>query len=269
MVISQSQIDGLLEILNSLLEQITPRRLALAELTKELAQVQQEYDKIVGQHNAERDRLLALKDSLKERLAGQRLPTGEKFTTFVPQPTAPPQVIDVELSEVSEGSVPFASPPPPPPPESPRTMRKRALADHIYYFVEPSQRAIIMQTLNSIFVDEQGDVGDMLERLAWGPIWAARADWEPLEEQYARLEGWRQALEKRLTYWQGQERQLQNDLRMSLWQERQARSHSEWLAFLEGLAEKQRADNQRLANEVALLEQAWQWRQAEGEGNYV
>ena len=264
MLISQAQIDELLLILKTLLDQIMPIRERLAQIEKELAQVQQEYDKIIGPHNSEADRLEALKHSLRARLARRKVQTVVMpAISPVPQATQPPAVVDLELSP--------DEPPPPPPPEDPWMARKRALADHIYYFLDPSQQ-IIMQTINAFLMDDdQRGLGEMLEVLVWGVIWSERADWESLQEQYERLEEWQQALDGRLAFWQAEELRLKNDSRMALWQERQARTQEAWLAFLDKLAGRQQAENERLAKEIAILERAWQEQEAasEGEINHV
>ena len=261
MPISQAQIDELLEQLKHLLAQITPIRQQMATLEKQLAQVQREYDKHLGEHNSEANRLEMLKHSLKARLARKPTPIMQEPTTqAVPEAIQPPEVVEIALSP--------DEPPPPPPAEEPGMVPKRALANHIYYFLDPSQSAI-MQTINALLIDGARGIGEMLELLEWGEIWSARADWEPLEEQYQRLEGWQAALTERWAFWQAEEQRLKGDSRYALWRERDSRSSEEWLALLQGLTEQQKIENERLAQEVAILEQAWQQKQAESEGNHA
>ncbi len=92
----------------------------------------------------------------------------------------------------------------------------------------------------------------MLEALTWGDIWAMRADWESLEEQYARLSEWYVALEDRLKYWQ---LRLQGDLRYNLYLVMRERGQAGWQEYLNGLISGQREENERLAREIAELEQ--------------
>lgn len=258
MTLTQTQIDELLETLKSLLDQIAQLRQKAAELEKGLTQAEGDYNEKLSSLNAEADRLEALKASLKFRLAQKTQEIPEQSATIIDtlpvDVELPPEIIEPKLGEL-----------PPPPKEDPRYTRKQMLADHIEYFVVDSDREPIMQEINAVLADERQDLGDMLERLNWGEIWKARADWETLEDQYARLESWKSALEERLTYWQQQLCRVEQDPRYSLWQEMTTYSHQEWLAFLDNLARQQEEENASLAHEVSVLEQQWQTKQAESE----
>ncbi|MEC4812326.1 MAG: hypothetical protein SAK29_03480 [Scytonema sp. PMC 1069.18] len=247
MAITQTQIDQRLEILKTLLDDIAQLRQQASILENELAQAENEYNQKLSHLNTEADRLDALKISLQSRLAWRKTPPPVTENTSRTEVELPPPVIEPQLL-------------PPLPPENPRIGRKRALADHIEYFLADSDRETVMQVINAVLADNYCDMGDMLELLVWGDIWKARAEWETLEEQYTRLQEWQCSLEERLAYWQ---QIWKDDSRYSLWQEKRSRSQEEWLAFLDDLAQKQAEENTRLSHEVAVLEQRWQAKQSE------
>ena len=250
MPVTQTHIEQLLQALKSILDQIAPLRQQAADLETELAQVQLDYDQELGDLNAEAARLEALKILLRAHLAQREVAPIVQAPLPVPDPTPPPVVAD---SPVVLGDTPLS-----PPPEDPRAARKRALADHIEYFLADSDREIVMQLINAVLIDDRRDIADMLESLAWGPIWMARADWETLEDHHSRLEGWRQALADRLTYWQNEVRRLKSDQRHGLLLERKSRTPEEWQAYLDQMALEQQAEIDNLTHEVAVLEQQWQ-----------
>jgi hypothetical protein len=228
------------------------------KLEEELAKVKQDYNQKLGPLNQEADSLEALKSSLKYRLMqNQKSPVKEE--------QLPPreQGNGIEVNTPPEILEDTSPKPPPISPEDLRRQRKRTLADYVEYFIADSEREPILQLLNAVLHDDRRDLGDMLELLSWGEIWTVRADWETLEEQYSRLQEWQQALSERLTYWQGAQRQLETTSAYGLWQEKRSRSPEEWLPYLEGLAQKQVAENERLAHEVAILEQELQQREIE------
>lgn len=250
MAITQTQIDQLLETLKTLLDEIAQLRQQASVLEKELAQAESEYNQRLSHLNAEADRLDALKTSLQSRLAQKK-----KQPPVIENPIAtgvelPDQVIEPQLL-------------PPLPPEDPRIQRKRALADHIEYFLADSDRETVMQVINAVLAENRCDMGDMLELLVWGDIWKARAEWETQEEQYTRLQEWQRALEERIVYWQQMCQRWEDDPRYGLWQEKRSRSQEEWLALLDDWGQKQAEENTRLSHEVAVLEKRWQAKQTE------
>jgi hypothetical protein len=244
MAVTQDQIDDLLGTMEALWRQITPLRQRAVELEAGLTSVQRDYDHEVGQANIKADRLRARKASLQAALARKPPPP--------PTPPPPPPRRPPPVKEIKPGAIL-----PPPPPEDPRDVRKRALADHIYYFLDSDQEEVI-QIIHAVLDDDQRDVGDMLELLPWGEIWKAHADWETLEDQYLRLDQWRSALENRVAYWQRVVRQLETDPRQGLLREMKERSREDWLAFLKKLAGQQEEENERLARQVRVLEEQWQ-----------
>jgi DNA anti-recombination protein RmuC len=254
MLVTPSGIDEVLEELKDLLDQITDLRDRVRnlenEMDEELNQAQQEYEEKLGSLNAEAARLRHQKGSLKTRLDQLRKSRGSSDTIPLPPAdipeVAPPKPI---LSKKT-------SDPPEPPPLDPRMVRKRALADHIYYFADPDQETVVQQ-INAILSDESASLGEMLELLAWGDIWKARADWESLRMQYERLKEWQSGLEVRLDYWKCQLREIESGERYSLW-ETKSQGERRWQDFLEEVAEKQRAENRQLAHEVTVLRQELQ-----------
>ena len=249
MSVTETQIEQLLEALNTLLAQISSLRQQAKEVEKDLAQAQGEYDQKLGSLYAEADRLEALKTSLRNRLAPKKTVAPSYIgNSTTAQVKLPPQILETQIEE-------------PPPLENPRIKRKRDLADHIEYFIAESDREPIMQIINAVLANEQQDVGEMLELLNWGDIWTVRADWETLEDHYTRLQGWQEALTERLTYWQLKQHPSKSTPFYSLWQEKRSRSQESWLAFLDNLAQQQAEENSRLAHEVEVLEQQWQAKQ--------
>jgi hypothetical protein len=246
MLVTEAHIAELLKTLEALLKQIAPLRTRVAEIEEGLAQTQREYESKLGQANAEAERLEGLKRSVLARLnpvPEPELPTPPP----TPDPTPPPPLIKPEPGIA----------PPQPPPETPRVARKRALLDYIFYFADAGETTVI-EKINAIVDDERHDVGDILELLTWGDIWRARPDWETLADQWKRLDGWRAALDQRVTVWQQAIRRLEDNDYYELWKRKSELSTAEWQSFLDQLLQQQEADNKRLADEIAKLEQRWQ-----------
>ena len=244
----QSQINHLFDSLKSLLEQITPLRLQVETLEKELTYVQREYDRIVGPFNVEADRLEILRSSLRARLEQPRSHTPSPIPSTPQQekPQPPQPLMDPFNSN--------SSPSPPPLPENPQSKRKRSLADHIDYFVATDDRETVMQVINAVLADDHRDIGDMLELLSWGDIWTARPNWETPEDQYKRLQNWESTLRERLEYWKNRFQQLKDEPRQGLLQEMKSRRPEEWADYLVEMAWKQEKYNKKISQEVDFLE---------------
>ncbi|MFO1432830.1 MAG: hypothetical protein U1F76_22375 [Candidatus Competibacteraceae bacterium] len=249
MIITQDQINNLLAILKGLLNLIMPLRQQVSELELGLTQVQRDYECQMSSINAEADRLETLIISLRSRLAGRKAPKvssdNKPYSKDVPK-----------IQSLPEKSEPIRVEMPPPPPEDPRIKRKRALADHIFYFMDGDQKTL-MEEINVALSDSQQDVGNMLERLTWGDIWTVRAAWESLEDQYVRLDGWREALDERRAYWQTRLSGIEGDPNYHLLIKMREMGQEAWLSDLNKLAQDRQADNAKLVQEVALLEQEW------------
>ena len=251
MVATEKQIQDLLAQIETLLSQIMPWRKKAVNLEAGLAAAKRDYERVVGAANAEASRLSARKASLQAALAAKPAPPPPPPPL---RPNPPPDVPKVKPGVAL----------PPPPPEDPRAVRKRALADHIFYFLDDDQEDVL-QVLHAIQDDARRDVGDMLELLPWGEIWRARATWETLDDQQRRLASWLAALEIRLDYWQRTLDRLEGgDSRQGLLQEKKVRSAEEWEAYLAELAQDQEDDNARLRQEVQVLDAEWQQKQARG-----
>jgi chromosome segregation ATPase len=252
---SQVDIDQLLAELQVLLDQINPVRHQCADLERALMDVRRDYEKVMSVVAAETDRLEGLQRSLTTRLAGR--PSAPSAQSIIePSPPSVPS-----LSPVVPVSVPDIQA------ETPRAARKRALATHIFYFTDPNQTDVT-ESINTMLDDDRRDVGDMLELIPWGndgALWKVRGDWESLEEQHERLLGWRIALEERLTFWKEEVRRLERDDFHPFFIQSQSMNASEWIAYLQDLAEKQAAENNKLASQIAELEKKWQAQQAREE----
>jgi hypothetical protein len=252
MVTTEQQIQTVLNQIQTLLAQIVPLREQAAKLEAELAAAQRDYERVVGAANLEASRLRARKASLQAALAARLTPPP------VPPPTSPPFNPPRGVVGIGPGNQP-----PPPPVEDPRAARKRALADYIFYFLDDEQEAVL-RDLHAIQDDARYDVGDMLELLPWGDIWQARAGWETLDDQRQRLSSWLAALQTRRDYWQRALDHLEDDSRQGLLQGKASQSAEGWQEYLAGLALDQDRDNARLRQEVQVLEDEWQKKQAQG-----
>mgnify|MGYP002778632520 CR=1 FL=1 len=253
MLVTQSKIDDLLESLKTHLEEILSIKEQVLVLDKALIEAENEYNQKLGDINDEADRLESLKASLLSRLAPKKQSSPDIRDKFMENIEAPPHIVESFVTAI-----------PPLPKEDPRTQRKRALADHIEFFLMDSERETIMQVINAVLADNYHDMGDMLEQLAWGDIWKARANWESLEEQYARLIEWQKALLERLDYWQNILQRRKQDPRYEL-QEMRSRGQESWFAFLDDLLQKQVTENARLDYEIKVLEQQLQVRQTQND----
>jgi hypothetical protein len=250
MAVSEVQIEVLLETLEMLLKQIQPLRVRVDEIEKGLAQTQREYEQRLSQANAEADRLEAARLSVLARLNREAAPPPAPLPPII-EPTPPAPIVDLE-SEPGLLS-------PAPPPESPRAKRKRTLLDYIFNFTDTGP---VIEKINALVDDDRRDMGEMLELLAWGEIWKARTNWETLDEQWQRLDQWRAALEQRVTYWTNEKKHLEDDQRYGLWDRKSELSENQWKDFLDELFRRQEADNARLSNEVAKLEERLRAQQA-------
>ena len=252
---TEAQINRLLKQLEELHARGASTRREVNELEQAVALTRSDYEQKLGQPNGEAERLRVLKASLEARLRGSR-----RSAPPTPAPTPRVKPPPVTFTPQVEERVAIA---PPPPPKSFKRERKAALRDFIYYFSESEQASGIEQ-INAMLDDERRDIGDILELVEWGDIWKVRSDWETLDEQQQRLEGWQAALEERLAYWQHRLEQSNNPFH-ELWLKRKAMTRPAWLSFLDELARRQAQQNQELAGEVAALEQLWQAKQDESE----
>ncbi|MBD2215109.1 hypothetical protein H6G27_35495 [Nostoc linckia FACHB-104] len=248
MLVTQLEIDELLEILKTHLEQIFFLKEQAQTLEKALAEAENDYYQKLGDINAEADRLESLKASLLSRLAPKQERMPAIRDTFIGNFEEPPQLVESFVTPMSLSPLPQADP---------KAQRKRTLADHIELFLRDSERETTMQVINAVLADNHRDMGDMLELLVWGDIWKARADWESLEEQYTRLQEWHKALLERLNYWHNVLQYREQDPRYEL-QEIRSRGQESWFTFLDDLAQKQVAENAKLDHEVKVLEQQLQ-----------
>jgi hypothetical protein len=239
----ETQIEELLTELKALLDDVAPLRERAAAVEAAMVRAQYDYEQKLRAANAEADRLELLKFSLLARLAEREPPPSPLPPT--PAPIPPPTVI---ANQPTTGGTAADIPS-----EPPEAIRKRKLVAHIRYFTDDQT---VIERINALLKDPRRDVGDMLELLPWGDLWRARAaDWETLTDQWARLTSWRAALQERLAHWQREVRRLEEDDRHPLLVRKTGSSPEEWLAFLDELARKQKAENVRLAREVEVLQQ--------------
>lgn len=248
MAATEADINLLLETLEALLKKIEPLRRRVDEIEKGQTEAQREYDQKLGQANAEADRLESLKVSMRAPTKGGEVP-----------PPPPPSIGAIPPPPVFEVNVEPGKGPPPPPRESLRTKRKRTLLDYIFYITDEGPE---IEKINALMDDDHHDMGDMLEMLAWGPIWKSRTPWETLDDQRQRLEEWRVVLEERFSYWTQECHRLEEDERYSLWKQKSELNENEWQAELDQMLQRQETDNQRLASEVAKLEEQSRAQQA-------
>jgi hypothetical protein len=255
-MITEKQIQEILLGLKELLERIDLLRQKSVDIEQGLTETKRRYDERLGDLNAEEERLRVLSYSLRARL--QEKPVNNSLTTtysppdmFSPEPVEPPPPVgpDPSLQNLYSKS------------DEIRRHRKQKIADHIYYFIDPSQENVL-KVINSMLVSESADVGEMLERIIWGPIWSERADWETLDDQYQRLSEWQQSLRDRMTYREAIIYNLERDTCYALWLE-WIKGEDQWNQFLEELVRKQQAENERLIHEVSVLEAELQSRQLE------
>jgi hypothetical protein len=244
---TEADVNTLLKKLEALCLQIKTLRENVSETAKGIAQTQQEVDLKLSQAQAEGDRLNSERSALLARLKPEELRGGDPPPEAPVEPVARPVVPDFG----AEPRVKLA----PVPLESLRRKSKRALVDFLYFF-DPGP---VIEQITPLVDDEGREVGEILELLAWGPIWEARTSWESPDLQWQRLDEWRVALEQRLAYWTEERVRVANH---SLWQQRSESSESEWQLMLEQLLSSQLADNQRVAAEIAKLDAQWQEVQA-------
>jgi hypothetical protein len=245
MIVTQMQIDDLLANLQLLRDRITFERDQVSNLEKSLAEAQYDYEQHLGVLNADSIKLEARKEFLRISLTRQTVSSSR---------LQPPSLV-VPGGELLEAPLPT----------SVEILRKqkRRLADHIQYFIDPDQ-ASVLEIINAVLIDDQRTVGEMLEVLIWGDIWAMRAAWESLEVQYARLTEWHLALEDRLKYWQHEMLRLEVDPRFNLYLMRRERGQTGWQEYLNELISWQTEENTRLGSDIADLEQQLEAKQSEG-----
>ena len=206
---------------------------------------QEDYEQQLGALNAESIKLEARKEFLRISLERQG----------VSSPRLHPPSLVAPSGELQEAPLTASV--------EIRRKQKRRLADHIQYFIDPDQTSV-MEIINAVLIDDQRTVGEMLEALNWGDIWAMRAAWESLEDQYARLSEWHKALEDRLHYWQHVMLRLERDPRYNLYLLKRERGQAGWQKYLNELISWQKEENAHLASEIADLEQQLKVKQSEG-----
>ncbi|MBM7845943.1 hypothetical protein [Herpetosiphon giganteus] len=136
-----------------------------------------------------------------------------------------------------------------------RDKRKRDLADYLEEIVSLEDHEMIMQQINACVVDDQQDIGNILELLTWGAIWLQRTPYETLDDQLSRLNTWQQALNDRLGFWKIKVRRLEKDSTYALWQDRQLLTTDQWEQFLDNLAVEQLTANQSLQKKIDVLQE--------------
>jgi hypothetical protein len=246
-----TQLQEQIRALKDLLDRITPLREEAAQLREGLDQVKRDYGPVLGELNRESERLQDLKKALDAQLAG------------VPEPPPrPEQPLDDDVAVQPPPKVPDfgseeenAMPEPLPVVKDERAERKRDIADHIESMLPIKVWSSVLQDVNAIVADPIRDVGDMLELVPWGDFWTVRPPWETtLEEQLVRLTWWQEVLERRLTYWQDELRNLKKDDHYRLWQRMVQLEREEWLSLLDDLRLQQLAENDELQRQVTVLQ---------------
>ena len=246
--------------LEALLAAIAPLRQRVADERAGLALAVREYDRALREPNDEAARLAARQAYLRAQLA-----RADADPQPAPRLTAPASLAGSHPDAGAATPPPPVAPPPTGPVVDPRAERKRAFADHVFYFAafgDAAEEDAVRQRINAVLNDPAADLGDVLEALAWGPIWQARQEWETPDDQLARLAAWRAALAERLAHWRRAAEALDRDDQRSLYEERRSRTPDGWRRYLAELAEEQRAENARLARAVAALDAEWARRQA-------
>lgn len=259
MLYTSQHVTNLLDNLKALLDQITPLRHEIMRLEADMAQVRRDYEQRLGTLNNDFAQLKARERYLRLSLAAKS-PSQDAAESN--EALTDPALSQIDASDPeAELEIPDVSLPA----EDPRMSRKRALADHIEYFISDSDREVVMHTINAVLADEERDMGDMLELLAWGDIWSASAPWETVDDQYTRLESWREELKGRVIYWRDALQRLQSDDLYHLWEKWHTSSDEEWSGYLEELAQQQIENNDKLAHAVSILEEQWQIKQTASE----
>jgi hypothetical protein len=244
--------------LEGLLAEIAPLRQRVAEVRAGLAQAVRDYARALREVNDEAARLAARQAFLRAQLA------------WVPH-AAPPAAHPESASALASAPDPKPDAPPSAGPLSarptadPRADRKSAFADHVFFFAsfaDAGEEDAVRQRINAVLNDPATDLGDVLEVLAWGPVWKARQEWETPDQQLDRLATWQAALAERLAHWRRELAGLDGSDQRDLYEERRARTPEGWRTYLAELADEQRAENARLTRAVATLEAQWAARQA-------
>jgi hypothetical protein len=250
MTVTQAQVDEVLSKLHDLLEQFALVRRRIDELREGEEMARRDYDQYMEAVNREADDLESCRDNLRLLLKGE-----EPISPLLPPGPG---------GDGGGGGDPIIDPivPLPPPVQDKRAANKRALADHILYFMD-SAAIDQKQIINRILVDDTQDVGQMLEALAWGPIWCARPEWETLEDQLARLEGWHDVLRERLSVWEREVHRVETSSAGALYRQLVSGTREEWLQYLESLVANQQAANAEIAGELVVLEGEWSKKQAQ------
>jgi len=254
------QVQNILKNLKELVNQIYLLRQQSADIEKGMKEVKQRYDEALGGLNTEAERLEVLRYSLRARLQEVQVTIQGEMELPV-QPLSDDNFVGQQINATPLDDIVNSLTETPLSLEDTRRHRKLKLIDHVFSFADPSQDNII-KVMNAILVDESTDIGEMLESLAWGEIWSARAEWESVQEQYQRLLEWKQALKDRIVYWEAIIQNLEHDSCYALWIEWK-KGENQWNLFLKELVQKQEVENKRLSKEVSILEDELHSKQLE------
>lgn len=252
-----AQIRALLIELRHTLSVIQGLRAELDRHSATLALFERDLAQRLAPTYAESERLRAERDGLRARLQ----PTLARPAA----PASPPVAVAPRPAPAATITLP-AFVPGPDGELRDRRQRKEALADHIYDMLDDEQAEETMAQINAVVVDDALDVGHILEGLAWGPIWELPSPHEHSPAQQARrLSIWQATLRERLAYWQEAVLAADRAAGKGLLAEMRARSRSQWLAYLDGLALEQERENDRLRREIQVLAERLRRLQPEGD----
>jgi len=232
-LVTQKDVDILLNSLQQLYEQIGVTRQTIAPLKENMAFAYREYEKAMGPLRYEAGRLQAEINVLEGKVEG-----GNQPDTFKPGTG------DDEVPPKQEGTF-----------VDPDAIEKDVLLEHLFRVLGEDNDELL-SSLTGICNDPTVRLADMLERVPWGTAWMGRGRQETLSNQYHRLVAWEGALSKQLEKLKQTAESLHEHPHFGLWQ-RYEKGTTVWQAFLARAAEQQKEFNASLKTRLNNLQKKW------------
>lgn len=237
--ITQKDIDGLLQQLKVLREQIEVARKSIAPLEENLKQAFDSFQIFVGAARRQSMRVQAEIANLRIQISNLNS-NEEDFLDFEPDRELGTNDIENTQNE-----------------KDPEVLEKDMLFEHLLRVLDPMDDAELFANLQSLCQDPTVSLAEVLEQSPWELVWQAKPVQENFTDQYSRLQGWKSSLSKQLEALNRVEERLKKDPRYGLWQQKQ-KGDELWKQFLQQALEQQDDQNQELQIELENLQQEWE-----------
>jgi predicted nucleic acid-binding Zn-ribbon protein len=242
--ITQTEVDALLRQLQELRQQIAIARERIAPLEANLAEVDDEFQAVVGGLHRQSMRLQAEITTLRAQI--------DRFSHDQDDTLEQDESNDKLLYVKEEETADSAS-------VDPEAVEKDMLLEHLFRVLDPmvnDEDGELLANLQGLCNDPTASLADVLEELPWGLVWTTRSLQEKLANQHRRLTIWEQALKRQMENLNQATERLKKNQRYGLWQQRE-KGTDDWRTFLDQCIEQQQDQNYELQAELDSLREEW------------